>query len=99
MGPPGATEADAAAAGDMEWLAAALAAGLAEGLGAAGAALSGPRTGPSVQPAPVLAGAQAANPAAATRPPPVSAALRRNLRRERAAEVAPAEWLGSVGGR
>src|SRR3990172_8530440 len=80
---PVAAEADAAGLGAMDMLAPALAAALGAALGA-GAALPPARVGPKVQPAPVVAGAQAANPAAATRPPPVRAAFRRNLRRERA---------------
>src|SRR5438552_12845880 len=91
---PPEADADAAAAIDMPGVAPgttqATADGLAEGAGVGEAPAA--RAGPNVQ-LWVAAGAQAASPAAATRPPPVRAALRRNLRRERATS------FGSVVGR
>ena len=96
IGPLGARDPDAAGLGDAWWPAAALADGLAP---ASGAALAAARSGPKVQPAALPAGAQAARPAAATRPPPVNAALRRNLRLDRASSsvaVGGRETCGSV---
>src|SRR5512141_1164379 len=80
--PDGAAEADGEGAGSMDMVAAALAVAAAAVDPALGAGLPAASAGPNVQACPA-AGAQAARPAAATRPPPVSAALRRNLRRER----------------
>src|SRR5512141_538163 len=81
--PDGAAEADGEGAGSMDMLAAALAVAAAAVDPALGTALPAALAGPNVQAWPA-AGAQAASPAAATRPPPVSAALRRNLRRDSA---------------
>src|SRR5512135_3576273 len=82
--PDGAAEAEGEGAGAIDMLAAALAVAAGAVEPALGATLlPGARAGPNVHAWPAV-GAQAARPAAATRPPPVIAALRRNLRRDSA---------------